>query len=66
MRYLCQKDKRALPGNLQNYLYILLPPPPPHVVSLTTSPHFLSLLSLSLLLLLCVSVSTLICCNYKA
>jgi hypothetical protein len=47
MRYLYQKDKRALPGNLQNRRYGFLPPTP-NVVSLTTT-HFLSLsLSLSL------------------
>jgi hypothetical protein len=47
MRYLYQKDKRALPGNLQNRRYSFVP----HVVSLTTSPplSFSSLcLSLSL------------------
>jgi hypothetical protein len=48
MRYLYQKDKRALPGNLKNRRYIFLSPPPPNVVSLTTFPHFLSLLSLYL------------------
>jgi hypothetical protein len=46
MRYLYQKDKRALPGNLQNRRYSFCPPP--NVMSLTTSPQFLSLLSLSL------------------
>jgi hypothetical protein len=44
MRYLYQKDERALPGNLQNRKYSFLFPPPPNVGSLTTSP--LSSLSL--------------------
>jgi hypothetical protein len=40
--------ERALPGNLQNRRYSFMPPPPPNVVSLTTSPHFFLILSLSL------------------
>jgi hypothetical protein len=48
MRYLYQKDKRALPGNLQNRRYSFMPPPPPNVVSLATSPHFFLFLSLSM------------------
>jgi hypothetical protein len=37
MLYLYQKDKWALPGNLQNRRYSSLPPPPPNVVYLTTT-----------------------------
>jgi hypothetical protein len=54
MRCLYQKDERALPGNLQNRKYsFFLSYSPQNVVSLTTSP-FLSSLSLSLSLSICV------------
>jgi hypothetical protein len=53
MRYLYQKDERALPGNLRNLMYIFLDPP--EILSLTTSSlaffslHFSSLFFSSLL-----------------
>jgi hypothetical protein len=47
MRYLYQKDKRALPGNLQNRRYSFMPPPPQYSVSDYLLHFFLFSLSLS-------------------
>jgi hypothetical protein len=52
MHYLYQKDECALPGNLQNRQYSLLPPPPPNVVS-----HYLPTSSLFSLLLMFQSLN---------